>query len=109
MGSTNHRIFPRHILGNSSLLICAAGAGEIIDISRSGLAFTPLTFRNWQKKPFQIDLILNTPETNILDINCTPVYPEGTDDNSSPSRYAITFHSLTPEQEEHLETFCAQR
>lgn len=108
MGITNRRIFPRHILGNSSLVICAAGAGEVIDISRSGLAFTPLTFRKWHKKPFKIDLILNTPETNIIDINCTMVYPD-TDNNSAPSRYAITFHSLTPEQEEYLETFCAER
>ena len=106
MTPTNRRIFPRHVLGNSSLIMCEAGSGEVIDISRSGLAFTPLTFKAWPKNKFKIDLILNTPETSILDIDCTMVYPD-TKVNNTPDRCGITFDNLTPDQEDVLETFCA--
>ncbi len=105
MDHPNRRIYPRHVLGNSSLILCAAGSGEVIDISQAGLAFTPLTFKYWPKEPFQIDLLLNLPETTILDITCSLVYPEP-DQESTPSRCGITFHQLTPEQRQHLDLFC---
>lgn len=106
MAHANRRIFPRHVLGNSSLILCEAGSGEVIDISKSGVAFTPLTFKEWPKKPFKIDLILNAPETNILDITCTLIYPHP-EENEAPIRCGATFHDLTAEQEEHLDIFCA--
>lgn len=106
MNYANRRRFPRHVLGNSSLIMCDAGSGEVIDISKSGLSFTPLTFKEWPVKPFKVDLLLNLPDTTILDITCSIVYP-APNGHHTPTRCGITFHDLSDDQKEHLDTFCA--
>lgn len=105
MDHPNRRSFQRHVLGNSSLIICEAGSGEVIDISPAGIAFTPLTFKQWPKEVFQADLLLNLPATTILNITCSLAYPDP-ELGSSSARCGITFHNLTTAQQEEIETFC---
>lgn len=103
MDDEERRSARRYCLADNGLLLCAKAAGEIIDISLRGLAFTHVAGEQWPTGEFVANLLLEKSATLIESVPCELVdQEEVAGPMTTHWRHSVKFGTLSENQQRLL-------